>query len=149
MTAEAPSDERPATVPDLSSSPAAPDAPGGPAPAPGASARPSAPSGSIPSPTPPQGPPAERYCRRARVVNPEGLHARPAAEFARLAATAACDVSVNGRNAKSVLMVLSLGLMPGAEAEICAPDPEGRPIVDALADLVAGGFAGPHARPLN
>lgn len=80
------------------------------------------------------------YARSVVVVNPEGLHARPAAEFAKLAATFPVAVTVNGRDGKSLLQIMSLGLMPGAEAEIASPDPDGRVAVDALADLIESGF---------
>ncbi|RLP78095.1 HPr family phosphocarrier protein [Mycetocola tolaasinivorans] len=80
------------------------------------------------------------YSRRVVIVNREGLHARPAAEFAKLAARFPVSVQVNGRDGKSLLQIMSLGLMPGAEAEISTPDPDGRVAVDALADLIESGF---------
>lgn len=80
------------------------------------------------------------YRRRVVIVNRDGLHARPAAEFSKLASTFPVRVLVNGRDAKSLLLVMSLGLLPGMEAEISSSDPEGRRAVDALADLIEDGF---------
>lgn len=84
--------------------------------------------------------PAAAYARRAVLVNAEGLHARPAAEFVRLAAGFDVPVSVNGRDAKSLLGIMSLGLTRGMAAEISTADERGRNAVDALADLIESGF---------
>ncbi|WP_374010296.1 dihydroxyacetone kinase phosphoryl donor subunit DhaM [Leifsonia sp. LS-T14] len=80
------------------------------------------------------------YEREVVVRNPEGLHARPAAEFVKLANTFPVKVTVNGKDAKSLLGIMSLGLTAGATARIASDDPDGRPAVDALADLVDTGF---------
>lgn len=80
------------------------------------------------------------YSRVVTVINRDGLHARPAADFVKLAGTFASRVTVNGKDAKSLLAIMALGLVRGREAEIATEDPEGRPAVDALADLVASGF---------
>ncbi|MFP3465657.1 dihydroxyacetone kinase phosphoryl donor subunit DhaM [Leifsonia sp. SIMBA_070] len=80
------------------------------------------------------------YEREVLVRNPEGLHARPAAEFVKLANTFPAKVTVNGKDAKSLLGIMSLGLTAGSTARIATDDPEGRPAVDALADLVDTGF---------
>lgn len=80
------------------------------------------------------------YEREVLVRNPEGLHARPAAEFVKLANTFPTKVTVNGKDAKSLLGIMSLGLTAGSTARIASADPDGRPAVDALADLVDTGF---------
>ena len=80
------------------------------------------------------------YEREVLVRNPEGLHARPAAEFVKLANTFPSKVTVNGKDAKSLLGIMSLGLTAGSTARIASVDPGGRPAVDALADLVDTGF---------
>ncbi|SEH97563.1 MULTISPECIES: dihydroxyacetone kinase phosphoryl donor subunit DhaM [unclassified Leifsonia] len=80
------------------------------------------------------------YEREVLVRNPEGLHARPAAEFVKLANTFPSKVTVNGKDAKSLLGIMSLGLTAGSTARIASADPGGRPAVDALADLVDTGF---------
>jgi PTS hybrid protein len=80
------------------------------------------------------------YEREVVVRNPEGLHARPAAEFVKLANTFPVKVTVNGKDAKSLLGIMSLGLTAGATARIASDTPDGRSAVDALADLVETGF---------
>jgi PTS hybrid protein len=80
------------------------------------------------------------YSRSVKVLNRDGLHARPAADFVKLASTFPARVTVNGRDAKSLLAIMSLGLVRGKIAEIATEDPAGREAVDALADLVESGF---------
>jgi Phosphotransferase System HPr (HPr) Family len=86
---------------------------------------------------------SSRYVRRATLINADGLHARPAAEFVRLAATFPVRVTINGKDAKSLLGIMSLGLMKGADVEISA-ERDGARAVDALADLVESGFGHPE-----
>ncbi|WP_227820062.1 dihydroxyacetone kinase phosphoryl donor subunit DhaM [Agromyces aureus] len=83
---------------------------------------------------------AAGYARRETITNDDGLHARPAAEFVKLASTFAQRVTVNGIDARSLLAIMSLGLTKGASIEIASVDPEGAAAVDALADLVQSGF---------
>ncbi|MFK4729329.1 dihydroxyacetone kinase phosphoryl donor subunit DhaM [Agromyces mediolanus] len=78
--------------------------------------------------------------RTVRLINADGLHARPAAELVKLASTFAQPVTVNGTNAKSLLAIMAMGLTKGAEVVIASADPEGGPAVDALAELVESGF---------
>lgn len=80
------------------------------------------------------------YTRNVVVRNREGLHARPAAEFVKLANSFGAKVTVNGKDAKSLLGIMSLGLTAGATAEIASPDAAGADAVDALAALVETGF---------
>ena len=80
------------------------------------------------------------YSRNVVVLNKEGLHARPAAEFVKLANTFDAKVTVNGKDAKSLLGIMSLGLTAGSTAEIASADPAGREAVDALVALVETGF---------
>ncbi len=78
--------------------------------------------------------------RTVTIVNRDGLHARPAAEFVKLASSFDTKVTVNGRDAKSLLGIMSLGLTKGTTVEIASDDPAGTDAVNALADLVEGGF---------
>lgn len=97
----------------------------------------------IGSPAEPPQPPSvaqEGYSRIVTVINRDGLHARPAADFVKLASTFSARVTVNGKDAKSLLAIMALGLVRGRDAEIATADPNGRAAVDALADLVASGF---------
>jgi PTS hybrid protein len=84
--------------------------------------------------------PAHRFARSVVILNDEGLHARPAAEFVKLANSFPVKVTVNGKDAKSLLGIMSLGLTKGASAEIVSVDPAGEVPVNALADLVESGF---------
>ncbi|GIT80125.1 PTS sugar transporter subunit IIA [Leifsonia sp. LS1] len=80
------------------------------------------------------------YEREVLVRNPQGLHARPAADFVKLANTFPAKVTVNGKDAKSLLGVMSLGLTAGSTARIASDDPAGTDAVDALVALVETGF---------
>ncbi len=79
------------------------------------------------------------------VVNHEvGLHARPASQFVKLAASFASDITIahNGRtaNAKSILSVLTLGVHQGAEVEITAEGADAQEALAALTQLIADNF---------
>ncbi|WP_345761020.1 dihydroxyacetone kinase phosphoryl donor subunit DhaM [Diaminobutyricibacter sp. McL0608] len=81
-----------------------------------------------------------RFVREVTLRNKDGLHARPAAEFVKLANTFDAKVTVNGKDARSLLGIMSLGLNVGASAEIASSDPGGETAVNALAALVESGF---------
>lgn len=78
--------------------------------------------------------------RTVTLINRDGLHARPAAEFVRLASTFEVPVNVNGKDAKSLLGIMSLALSQGRSVEISSPDANAQAAVDALADLIQSGF---------
>ncbi|MRG58388.1 HPr family phosphocarrier protein [Agromyces sp. CFH 90414] len=78
--------------------------------------------------------------RTVTLVNADGLHARPAAELVKLAATFPQKVTVNGVDAKSLLAIMSLGLTKGSQLEIASTDPAAGDAVDAIAGLAASGF---------
>jgi PTS hybrid protein len=82
----------------------------------------------------------ERATGSVKLVNPSGLHARPAAEFVRLAGEFDAKISVNGVDAKSLLRIMSLGLGIGKSVDIEATGPEAAAAVDALSNLVRSGF---------
>jgi phosphocarrier protein len=79
------------------------------------------------------------------VVNDVGLHARPAASFVKAASGFSCGIWVetaSGRaDAKSLLMLLTLGVTKGTEIAILADGPEEEKAATFLADLVASGFS--------
>jgi PTS hybrid protein len=81
-----------------------------------------------------------RFVREVTLRNKDGLHARPAAEFVKLANTFDVKVTVNGKDARSLLGIMSLGLNAGATAEIASSDPGGEIAVNTLAELVESGF---------
>jgi phosphocarrier protein len=87
------------------------------------------------------GPVAER---EAKIVNPLGMHARPAAQLVRLAATFSSDiffckdgVEVNG---KSIMGVMMLAAECGSTIVIRATGSDAEQAVQAIAELVATGF---------
>jgi PTS hybrid protein len=96
-----------------------------------------------PAPGPAAGsPPVEGpgTSRTVTLINKDGLHARPAAEFVKLASTFPAKVTVNGKDAKSLLGIMSLGLTKGSDVEIASSDPGGAAAVTALAELIESGF---------
>jgi phosphocarrier protein len=82
--------------------------------------------------------------REAMIVNPLGLHARPAAQFVRLANSFACDIllSKDGLdvNGKSIMGVMMLAAECGSAIRIRATGEDADRAVEALAKLVADGF---------
>ena len=84
---------------------------------------------------------AAGYTRSVELRNHDGLHARPAAEFVKLAGTFDATVTVDGISAKSLLSIMGLGLTRGAVVEISSSDDAaGTAAVDALVALVESGF---------
>lgn len=78
--------------------------------------------------------------RTVVLVNRDGLHARPAADFVKLAGSFDARIDVNGVDAQSLLAIMSLGLVLGAEARIRATGPDARRAVDELSELIETGF---------
>ena len=80
------------------------------------------------------------------VVNPTGLHARPAAKFVKKAMTFSSTIRVENTNngasadAKSIIMLLTLALSQGTAMKITADGPDETEAVQTLAELVEGGF---------
>ncbi|MBQ6163091.1 MAG: HPr family phosphocarrier protein [Clostridia bacterium] len=79
------------------------------------------------------------------VQNQVGLHARPATFFIQKANEFKSTIWVEKEerrvNAKSLLGVLSLGIMGGAQIRILAEGSDEEAAVNALAELVDTGFA--------
>jgi PTS hybrid protein len=82
----------------------------------------------------------EAISRTVIVVNKDGLHARPAAEFVNLASTFAVPLTVNGTDATSLLSIMSLGLTRGSSVHLASTDPAAGPAISALANLLESGF---------
>ena len=57
-----------------------------------------------------------------------------------LAATFEAAVTINGKDARSLLGVMSLGLVRGASAEIVSASANGKEAVDALSLLIESAF---------
>ncbi len=82
--------------------------------------------------------------RQATIRNDLGLHARPAAQFVRLAATfsASIELERDGQavNGKSIMGVMMLAAECGAVVTVRADGPDADKAVEALAALVESGF---------
>ena len=91
--------------------------------------------------------------RPVTVVNPQGFHARPAHLFMKLAMSFQAQVEIlKGNetiNGKSILDLLTLGAGNGTTLTLRASGPDAQAAVDALAQLIEGGFgeAPPGAIP--
>ena len=86
------------------------------------------------------------HIRNVLIKNRSGLHARPASEFAACAAKFQSKITVRNVNeeddvnAKSVMLILTLGLGQGDEIVITAKGGDETEAVDALAALVESKF---------
>ena len=81
------------------------------------------------------------------VTHPVGLHARPAAEFVKLATKFPCDIKIcnitaAGKtvNAKSILSVLTLGVQQGHVVHIETNGEREDEALQALRDLIQSNF---------
>jgi phosphocarrier protein len=78
------------------------------------------------------------------IVNPLGLHARPAAQFVKLANTFASDIEVLKEgvpvNGKSIMGVMILAAECGSSVTIRANGADEAAAVAALVQLVGSGF---------
>lgn len=78
------------------------------------------------------------------VVNKLGIHARPAAVFAKTANKFKADVFVekDGEtiNAKSIMGLMMLAAGPGSKLMIIANGPDAEDAVKAIEDLIASKF---------
>ena len=86
-------------------------------------------------------PPIERT---VEIVNPAGMHARPAAEFVKLAGRFGAEIQVRKAglsvNGKSIMGVLMLAAERGSEITMRASGDDAADALDALANLIARGF---------
>ena len=83
---------------------------------------------------------AKRTCKVGPLV---GLHARPAADFVRLASLSNHAVTVSNRLGKrvqgtSILAVLSLGAKHGEELTLEVEGPDEENVLEALIRVVSG-----------
>ena len=90
----------------------------------------------------------ERLERRVEIVNPLGFHARPAAEFVKLAGSFHCNLWLEKDgvevNAKSIMGVLMLAAEKGSQLMIRAEGADADDALAALGDLIARGFEEMH-----
>jgi phosphocarrier protein HPr len=82
--------------------------------------------------------------REVEIVNRTGMHARPAAEFVKVAGSFASDIRVakDGLevNGKSIMGVLMLAAEHGSRLRLTAEGDDAADAVDALSALVIRGF---------
>ena len=82
--------------------------------------------------------------RSVRIPNQYGLHARPAAEFVKLAGKFRSNIWVKKDevevNGKSIMGVMMLAAEHGSTVSIRASGEDAEDAVKALAELVEGGF---------
>lgn len=84
------------------------------------------------------------HSTQVTILNKYGLHARPAAEFVKLANRFSSEVWVSKEqvevNGKSIMGVMMLAAERGSTVDIRASGEDAREAVDALAQLVADRF---------
>ena len=82
--------------------------------------------------------------KRVKILNESGLHARPAGIFVKKASQFKCDVNIefNGTtfNAKSIMIIMSMGLEKDDEINIITNGPDEVEALDALVKLVENNF---------
>jgi phosphocarrier protein len=87
------------------------------------------------------------YKKTTTVINKTGLHARPGSDFVHAAAKFSSRITIRRLdedddpvNAKSIAFVLSLGIGKGIEVELAAEGEDEQAAVDALIEMINGGF---------
>ena len=82
--------------------------------------------------------------RSVRIVNPAGLHARPAALLVRLASRFVSEIEVGREdlmvNGKSIMGVLMLAAECGSEIHFRCSGRDAVEAIEALCGLVSSGF---------
>jgi phosphocarrier protein len=86
------------------------------------------------------------YARSTTVANRTGLHARPASDFIACASKFKSKITIkrvdedDEANAKSIVMLLSLGLGQGTEVLLTAKGEDEVEAVDTLIELIDSKF---------
>lgn len=90
---------------------------------------------------------ADERSFEARIVNPSGLHARPAATFVKAASRYDADVRIVDLDAggdevsgRSLLALMALGVRQGARVRVSASGPQAQQALDELRTLIDDGF---------
>ena len=82
--------------------------------------------------------------RVVKIMNVNGLHARPAAEVVKVASRFKSDITMVRDdlevNAKSIMGVMMLAAEFGADLTVRASGPDAEEAVAAIADLIANKF---------
>ena len=78
------------------------------------------------------------------IENKTGIHARPASVFVQKASSFKSKVQLKAKgktvDAKSILMIMSMGLVKGTEVTIVADGPDAQAAVDTLKAMIDDGF---------
>ncbi|HEV7168646.1 MAG TPA: dihydroxyacetone kinase phosphoryl donor subunit DhaM [Micrococcaceae bacterium] len=74
------------------------------------------------------------------LINPLGLHARPAAVLAGALGAMDVDIEINGVDGQSVMMLMTLGAGEGKELHVQASGPDAQQAVDFVSSEVEKGF---------
>lgn len=74
------------------------------------------------------------------LINPMGLHARPAASLAGELGAMDVEIEINGVDGQSVMMLMTLGAAQGTELNISATGPDAQRAVDLVRSHVEAGF---------
>lgn len=87
------------------------------------------------------------YVKQVVIQNETGLHARPASLFVRKAKEFSASITIknlstnsNAVNAKSMMMLLTLGCVKNSLVEICGDGENEQQAVDALVTLIDSKF---------
>jgi phosphocarrier protein len=87
---------------------------------------------------------ANKVSKTITVVNKLGIHARPAAVFAKTANKFKCDVFVekDGEtiNAKSIMGLMMLAAGPGSKLLVICQGPDAAQALQAIEELIASKF---------
>ncbi|PPF40248.1 dihydroxyacetone kinase phosphoryl donor subunit DhaM [Pseudoclavibacter sp. AY1H1] len=83
---------------------------------------------------------APRASTKVRIVNEQGLHARPAAQLVSVAGKFDAQITIGGADAESLLRIISLGASKGQEIEVSATGAEAEQAVTEIAALISSGF---------
>jgi phosphocarrier protein len=82
-----------------------------------------------------------------QIVNRDGLHARPAAQIAKLTSKFQSEITITREgtevNAKSIMGVMMLAAERGATLELRAEGADADDALQALKQLIASGFGEP------
>ena len=86
----------------------------------------------------------EKISLTVTVLNPQGLHARPADLIVRLASQFASMIEIGKQgewvDAKSILSLLTLGAAQGTELELHATGSDAADAIKAIGELFSQGF---------
>ncbi len=74
------------------------------------------------------------------LINPMGLHARPAAKLAGELGAMDTEIEINGVDGQSVMMLMTLGAAQGTELNVAATGPDAQRAVNLVRREVEAGF---------